>query len=62
MQAGEADGDVGTIPLVEGPDPTATLQGNVTEAAFGQSVEGALVELNGEIVGVTDESGAFDLS
>ncbi len=62
LPASEARGDVGTIPLVEGPDPIATLQGNVTEAAFGQSVQGAVVELNGEIVGVADERGAFDLS
>lgn len=62
LAEGEAGGDVGTVVLVEGPEPMATLRGRVTGAVFGEAVAGAAVEVNGEILGTTDESGGFDLS
>lgn len=62
LPPGVAGGDLGTVMLTQGPAPMVTLQGHVTGAVFGEAVAGAVVELNGEIVGTTDGSGGFNLS
>jgi hypothetical protein len=54
--------DVGVIVLEEGPDPTATFQGRVTDGVGGGPLGNAVVKLNGDVVALTDRDGAFLLS
>ncbi len=60
---GSAQGsrDVGTVVLLSGPEPRASLVGTVREGIGGQPLTGAVIELNGETVGVTDTLGAFQV-
>jgi hypothetical protein len=51
--------DVGTVVLRTGPEPTATLSGLVTEGEGGRGLAGATVALNGQVVAITDSTGAF---
>lgn len=51
--------DVGGIMLADGPDPTATIVGQVTAGVGGQPLGGAVVELNGDRVALTDDDGFF---
>lgn len=54
--------DIGVISLEAGPDPTTTLTGRVLEGGSGQPVEGAGVELNGNVVAVSGGDGRFRAS
>jgi hypothetical protein len=54
--------DIGVISLEAGPDPTATFAGRVLEGGSGQPVEGAGVELNGNVVAVRGGDGRFRAS
>ena len=54
--------DIGVIILEAGPDPTTTLTGRVLEGGSGQPVEGAGVELNGNVVAVSGGDGRFRAS
>jgi hypothetical protein len=51
--------DVGGIMLEAGPDPRATLLGQVTGGLGGGPIANAVVELNGTRVALTDEDGIF---
>ena len=51
--------DVGGIVLQDGPDPTATIVGQVTAGVGGQPLGGAVVELNGDRIALTDDDGFF---
>ena len=50
------------ISLEAGPDPTTTLTGRILEGGSGQPVEGAGVELNGNVVAVSGGDGHFRAS
>ncbi len=51
--------DVGVIRLEEGPDPTGTVAGTVTDAVTGRGVRSALVKINDVVVAVSGADGAF---
>lgn len=51
--------NIGVISLEAGPDLTTTLTGRVLEGGSGQPVEGAGVELNGNVVAVSGGDGHF---
>ncbi len=54
--------DVGDVVLEEGPDPTATLIGRITDGISGEPLGNAVVKLNGDVVALTDGNGDFLLS
>ncbi len=60
--ATEEGRDIGVIELDEGPDPTATFEGRVTDGVSGGPLGNAVVKLNGDVVALTDRDGAFLLS
>ena len=51
--------DVGAVELEEGPDPTVTLTGRVTDGTSGQPLGNAVVKINGAVVTLTDGDGVF---
>ncbi len=51
--------DVGVIRLEQGPDPTGTVAGTVTDAVTGRGVRSALVKINDVVVAVSGADGAF---
>src|SRR5690606_3697441 len=51
--------DLGSLTLLPGPDPTADLYGRVTEGQGGPGLAGATIAVNGQVVAVTDSTGAF---
>lgn len=53
--------DVGVIMLEPGPDPTATVSGRVMDAIRGRPVRDAVVEVNGDMVAVTNADGIFNV-
>lgn len=54
--------DIGVIRLEPGgPEPTATVAGRVTDAVGGRPVRGAIVEVNGGMIAVTDADGFFNV-
>ncbi len=61
LRDGEAR-DVGSVTLQVGADPAAALRGLVTERIGGNPLQGATVELNGDIIAAADATGAFDIS
>jgi hypothetical protein len=58
---GDAPQDVGVIRLEPGPEPVGTVAGRVTEAIGGLPVGGAVVELNGNLIAVTNANGVFNV-
>ena len=56
-----ADREVGVIMLEPGPDPTGTVSGRVTDRIRGEPVRNALVEVNGNMVAVTNADGTFNV-
>lgn len=54
--------DVGVVVLEEGPDPTVTLIGRITDGISGEPLGNAVVKLNGDVVALTDGNGDFLLS
>ncbi len=59
--AGDSPLDVGVIRLEPGPDPVGTVAGRITEAIGGLPVGGAVVELNGNLIAVTNADGIFNV-
>jgi len=65
LELGRNDGDrrdIGVITLQDGPDPTTTLTGRVLEGSTGNPIDGAEVQLNGNVVAVSGEDGRFRVS
>ena len=61
----ESDGDrrdIGVVSLDVGADPTANLTGRVVEGVNGNPIDGAVVELNGNVVAVSGDDGRFRVS
>ena len=56
-----ADREVGVIMLEPGPDLTVTVSGRVIDMIRGEPVRNALVEVNGNMVAVTNADGTFNV-
>jgi hypothetical protein len=62
LTSGDDYRDLGSVALEPGAEPTATFVGRVTDGQDGPGLAGATVELNGQVVAVTDSTGTFRIA